>query len=210
MQYQCAQSRCIQKHPSIPPGKYALKVSDSGMGKIGQALERSVEFGGVFSLNPLSMEIDIPKLSRWGEKSTVNIPHGILEFHTHPSSCTPQECYMDMPSLTDMTIITTDFMQGNVWHVVFGQLGTYCVKVGEKMQKHILRMDAFKRKSFVRRVLSRFDSFQKKMGNQTKVTVAKRFLFQKKKEWLHLARELGFVVKYYKRGIAPILHLRLS
>ena len=209
MQYQCVRGLCKHNHPSILGGKYALKVSDAAMSKIRQALERSVEFGGVFRLNPTSMQLDIPKLSRWGEKSMVNIPHGVLEFHTHPSACTRQECYMDMPSLADMTIITPDFMQGNVWHVVFGQLGTYCIRVGENMQRNILSMDEKRQKSFIQRVLSRFDSFQKTMGKQAKVVVNKRFLLQKKKEWLKLARDLGFVVKYYKRGIPPVLHMRL-
>lgn len=178
--------------------------------KIKQALDRPIEFGGVFRLNTRSMEIDVPKLSRWGGKSKVNIPHGILEFHTHPSGCTRQQCYMDMPSLADMTIITNDFMQGNVWHVVFGQLGTYCVKVGDKMQKVILGMSASRRQSYVQKVLARFDEFQRIMGKQARVGVTKGFLAQKKQEWLRLARGLGFVVKYYKRGIAPVLHVTLS
>ena len=190
-----------------------MRVDEQSMSKINKALSSPKELGGVFE--PVFSTTHMGKgalvvkgLVRWGEKKdAVNIPHGIHEFHTHPNACTPTECYSDMPSATDMRIITADFTQGNVSHTVFSQLFTYVCSPGPSLKRDILNTpNGRQRQAKVDDIVRRFEAFEAMMRAEG---VTAKNMRSYSDRWMRLARRLGFSIQRLRRGERPVIRFRV-
>jgi hypothetical protein len=64
-----------------------------------------------------------------GQYSYVDIPRGVIDFHTHPSACkSDAECTVGLPSPPDLVNAIKGFLNGTLAHLLYAKEGTYVLQ----------------------------------------------------------------------------------
>eukprot|EP00741_Cyanophora_paradoxa_P001490 tig00000492_g1442.t1 len=80
----------------------------------------------------------VPQNVTKGSSSSVEVPHGPIEFHVHHGNCDQKErCWFQQPSSADMFNIGLDSVNGNYAHLVFAPEGTYVVSARNKLRQQL-------------------------------------------------------------------------
>lgn len=206
--YECTSGDCRHYCRGFHPGVYEVSVSKSSMKKILAALKRPRELGGTMDINLENGTLDTSPFVAWGGANSVELPHGIFEFHTHPNSCElGKACSMEMPSADDMSIVIHDRMNGNISHMVFTRGCTYALSVSDALHQRLKSLDTTRRGDLCKKILSQFQRFQKRFDIAYEQN--KSVVYRMRPGWLRLARKHGFVVKTYPVGVPPTFKIKI-
>ena len=95
--------------------------------RIRMSLSSGKEIGGIMRLDPTTNILrSEPFIS--GDRTSINIPLGKFEFHTHPNKClSKKKCALGVPSIEDLENIYDRGADGNCYHLVFAHEGLYVV-----------------------------------------------------------------------------------
>ena len=170
------------------------------------AIELDTERGGVFIADIDSGTLTCPDSVQKGETSEVTIDHGIVEWHTHPTTCDLwTRCGISAPSAKDMSSIVVDVMNGNRVHMVFARDSTYIVRVGPVLERLMLaaQNESDDALEYAGAAIDHvFDMNQKRLSlnlQDAKSNTAYTGGFLD--SWLHLSKLLGFEVNVIHGGL---------
>jgi hypothetical protein len=182
-----------------------LRVAPDVMQFAQQALQHKKEYGGKLSIDIQNGLLHLGGGS-WGKQDSVNIPHAIFEWHSHPNRCDEEsdDCSLDMPSDTDIELICNDGIRGNHTHMVFGVMGTYVVALTPALR---LKLYGLARKSKtavnkeIKAIGKAFRQIQDKFEDdlQNGRTTLQRF----RGRWLTFAAGQGLRAKFFPKGQVP-------
>ena len=117
----------------------------------------TVEYGGntVLTINNRVGVLTKGQMTK-GQFNNVNLPRGIVDWHTHPRTCrSPNNCTLGLPSPADMMNILIGSSKGNLAHMVYSTEGVYLIRVKEYVKLSITSNGDLSRVS--NRIRSTFD-----------------------------------------------------
>ena len=138
-----------------------------------------------------------------GEYNSVDLPRGVVDWHTHPRECKDDDtCAIGIPSPTDLANVVVGFVYGTVAHLVYSKEGTYCIQV---------KMDTLEKVADNKKILSEFQD----AIVQSFLSLHHNFLQranmnynQYRKQWLAKAKKWGFRITFFKGDTQPVVPLR--
>eukprot|EP00899_Mesostigma_viride_P011327 jgi/Mesvir1/20195/Mv13433-RA.1 len=169
------------------------------------------EMGGTFTVDTTQRVLNSAKVTRIGQANSVDIPHGVLEWHTHPSDCGMTECSLSSPSDTDVMVFLEDALTDNLGHMVFSLAGTFVVTFTPSLVQSL--RDSGSRRERCEQIQRRFRDLQREFSRRFQHASTEeeknRHESWHRESWLKLARESGFVVDFFPFGVAPRMDVRL-
>eukprot|EP00899_Mesostigma_viride_P001467 jgi/Mesvir1/11320/Mv02070-RA.1 len=152
------------------------------------------------------------KVVNVGGTNDVETPHGIIEWHTHPSKCTMGECSLACPSDIDILVFLEDALSDNVSHWVFSLLGTFVVCLSPALVVSMRKaQDSGGFKQECKRIQELFNKLQEQFASRY---VTSRDEAEKRKheewhkaQWIKLARDTGFAVTVFPWGAKPTIEV---
>eukprot|EP00899_Mesostigma_viride_P025128 jgi/Mesvir1/57/Mv18872-RA.1 len=170
------------------------------------------EMGGTFTVDTTQRVLNSAKVTRIGQANSVDIPHGVLEWHTHPSDCGMTECSLSSPSDTDVMVFLEDALTDNLGHMVFSLAGTFVVTFTPSLVQSL--RDSGSRRERCEQIQRRFRDLQREFSRRFQHASTEeeknRHESWHRESWLKLARESGFVVDFFPFGVAPRVRLLVA
>ena len=203
--HRCTDRLCVFSCDSIPPGDYTLQIAPEVQRFAAQALQKNKEYGGKLAID---VQAGLLRLGGggWGKLDSVNIPHAVYEFHTHPGRCDADDddCALDMPSEADMELVARDGIQGCFGHFVFAHHGAYLVTLEPDLRLALMAAKAGGKRMLnaaMRKIKKGFENVQDEFerGLQNKTTTLAAF----RQRWLQYAAEQGFRARFFPQGQVP-------
>lgn len=162
-----------------------LKIDENDAREIRNKIQCPFEIGGSLKLvNRRILTIDKLQKSKW--YSQVDIPAGLVQFHTHPAVCLDRDartCAMPTPSITDLLAFArAAWNSETAFHLIFTEDGIYHLFLTHRIR-------ALNRRDFERWfgwVKQRLEAYRHKR------LVTKSTYPRFRKEYLSLAKECGF------------------
>eukprot|EP00899_Mesostigma_viride_P007525 jgi/Mesvir1/16774/Mv15146-RA.1 len=159
-----------------------------------------------------TLVLDNSKVMNVGGTNDVETPHGIIEWHTHPSKCTMGECSLACPSDIDILVFLEDALSDNVSHWVFSLLGTFVVCLSPDLVVSMRQaQDKGLFQSECKRIQGLFNDLQEQFASRyvtSKHEGEKKAHEQwHKKQWIKLAHDTGFAVTVFPWGVKPTLEV---
>eukprot|EP00899_Mesostigma_viride_P012946 jgi/Mesvir1/21652/Mv04073-RA.1 len=189
-----------------------LHLKPSAFQNIVDSMNSGTERGGTFSIDTSNLTLDSNKHTNVGGTNDVETPHGIIEWHTHPSKCTMDECSLACPSDVDIRVFLEDALTDNLSHWVFSLLGTFVVCLSPSL---VLRMRRAQDKgafdSECQAIQDLFSALQDKFASRyitSKNEDEKRTHEEwHKTQWLKVAGDTGFAVTLFPWGVNPTVEV---
>lgn len=164
---------------------------------------QGAEVGGTMSFDCSSLTMrPVATSIAHGEATSVDVPHGIIEFHVHHGHCRRKSevCWFLVPSATDMVNIANDSTSGNWAHLIFSPEGTYVVRVGPELREKLRRGDA---KGLLERLRADLEGRVKRFLDPSDPNTYDQF----RDAWFVFVGQRGFDVDLFPRGVAPYVDL---
>jgi hypothetical protein len=146
------------------------------------------------------------------EYAQITIPRGVVEFHTHPATCSADACAVALPSAKDLINIMVGFRDGVQGHMVYSQDGVYLVRLGDalarlacaddpvgccRLQRHLCEIN-----ERMEGLHARFIKELEGASSEGRAYAAHRA------RWMEAARALGFDVDLLPLDREPQLEIR--
>lgn len=196
-----------------PEANMIVSVNPDTHKRITHLMQTSpVEYGGTLKFNAMTHTLDIDKESPQGIYDQVNIPAGLVQFHTHQQLCTATKCTIPLPSATDLKSFATAVAnKDTLVHLIYSEDGVYSILMQPRFL-HALQNE----KGFVNKFCS--------LSDTTFNAVTDHFLANRddyprfQKEWMQISNVAGFNIRLTALDTAPtfifdkslIAHLRGS
>lgn len=191
--------------PDIPRGHHRLRLSPTAAAFVDELLQRRNEVAGALAIDFQNGALHVVqnRLSK-GKRDNVGIPRGaVIAMHTHPGKCPPRgaDCALDVPSDADMALVMEDCMQGTDAHWIFAHTGTFTISLTPQLRHHLASVPFGKRKAAEKEIEKVFAAAHKTFERrlQSGGTDLDRF----RPEWCALARQQGFKVQFFPKGVPP-------
>ena len=197
--YQCdGEEPCTVSCKGLKPGVYSFVMDpDCHSSIMDDTMTLSTERGGVLRLNPQTLTMECSSKSK-GSMSQVDIDHGIIEYHTHPTSCEAwTHCGISAPSALDMQNILMDSDNGNKVHIVFSRDSTYVISVGATLVAIVLRAAKLGKRAetnLQEAIHTIFDKKQRDLGVKLKADRDTGEYHRFIRDWSRTAKDIGFNV----------------
>eukprot|EP00899_Mesostigma_viride_P007349 jgi/Mesvir1/16615/Mv10149-RA.1 len=177
-------------------------------------MHNGTERGGTFDIDMSTLVLENSKVVNAGGTNDVETPHGIIEWHTHPSKCTMGECSLACPSDIDILVFLEDALSDNVSHWVFSLLGTFVVCLSPRLVAQMQRAkDNGTLESECKRIQGLFsglqDQFASRYVTSRDETEKKSHEQWHKAQWIKLARDTGFAVTVFPWGAKPTIEVNV-
>lgn len=160
--------------------------------------EHPFEVGGTLKFNDDDTQFIMDHKTS-GEFSHVQIPKGLVQFHTHTSQCRDAICTMGFPSVQDLVEFTRAFMRGDALiHCLYSADGTYCISITPEMKRYLSKkstLDVWKART-VHNLTSFYATLQTSQMNHD---IYNDF----RDNWVALAQSQGISIHRYDRGEIP-------
>lgn len=169
---------------------------------IEQLTNRPYEVGGTFKLSKDHTTFLLDTATT-GQFARVQIPKGIVQFHTHTSTCRDKLCTLGIPSVQDLVEFTRAFMRGDALiHCLYSIDGCYCISVTPDMQRHLAPLR--ERKAWKERTQKNMTSFYATLD-------ARNGSYNEFRDnWVALAHVHGIALRRYDRGHVPRFCLQFT
>lgn len=137
---------------------------------------------------------------RYGKYDSVQVPRGVVDFHTHPVVCKNQnKCALEVPSAFDIAFLFENQAQGrNQYHFLFTRMGTYRIRLKRRAReayRQSAAADASFPAQFRAMILKLFGDMHEKFNE---AYPAPGFTLHKfRARWLRRMREFGIQVKLF-------------
>src|SRR3954464_5109941 len=82
--------------------------------------QQMVEYGGDAALDYNSFIISEKEVTS-GKYDRVKIPHGIIDWHSHPAKCEKHSCTIGLPSPADLGNIYDSTLRDAEYHLVYSK-----------------------------------------------------------------------------------------
>lgn len=187
------------------------------------------EIGGPFTFVPngqggFTLHSQSANQARDSGFAVINIPRGVVEFHTHPSRCQASpdkpgdvQCTVALPSAADMVNVAVGFRDGVRAHLLYTSEGVYVIQVTDALAAAV-SVDADDASAMCRlqkllcdmytRLEDDHRAYAKKVElTQNDKSIQAMFRLHQT-EWLRLARQLGFDVELLAPTELPRLKLQ--
>jgi hypothetical protein len=175
--------------------------------EVGGALTFQPQPGGGFRLVNLNRLTE----SGEGEFAVVHIQRGVVEFHTHPSTCNVSKngqelCTVPLPSAADMVNVLMGYVDGVRVHLLYCDDGVYVIQLGPSL---VAAAQSHTRWAEEPQLMCRFQALacqvhaqltqcHKRYAKQTSGHMSnkqERALYaDHQQNWMRCARDLGFLV----------------
>lgn len=177
--------------------------------QIFRLLNAPKENGGTFNFDENSNTMVRDDDHNNGKKASVDVPLGLLEYHTHPGMCPhKRDCALGPPSQQDMINILDRHFEGNRSHVVFSWEGPYVVTVrGPKTGFDEKRVPGTGREFRGRRETEIYQrgsaTIERLSSLQSEFTVSGMDYAKFQSTWLQIANDpgSGFHVEHFPMGV---------
>jgi len=136
-----------------------------------------------------------------GSFSSVDLPRGLIDWHTHPMTCKSQfNCTMGLPSPEDMMHIILGSAVGNLAHLVYSSDGVYIIKVKDELRRV---MNKSKSERIAAVVKQQFERLFTEISNLIDIYpygITRRIYNVWQDEWFEIANS-HFEVLYYDNHV---------
>jgi len=155
-----------------------------------------VEHGGTLKMNN-NHTLFIHDFVTSGNYTSVPIPPGIVQFHSHPSKCNDNICAMSVPSVSDLIGFAKATLNDETkLHMIYTKDGTYVMMLSQHFKK-VLQSD----KNFARLWLNKVEYDLKFFRN--KVRINKTNYIQFKEDWKNFILKHGIKLLFLPIGTVP-------
>ena len=201
--YSCAPRCKIACTPTSLKGPWVLDKAAFAL--IKEAVDNTKhEVAGVLHLGPgHTLQFRGPFVE--GERDAVDVPHGMVEFHTHPSKCSDssKDCGIDVPSPEDIGLLLYDLFNGTLVHMVFASTGTYVMQAQPALVKRIKEGGD----AYVRALVGDFERLFEEEPPRWANLGNDAFLIKFRKAWMALARRYKLKCVFTKPSTPPRVRL---
>lgn len=160
--------------------------------------DKAFEMGGTMKFNADCTSFVLDSI-RSGQFAHVKIPRGIVQFHTHTSSCQGDICTLSIPSVRDLVEFTRAFMRGDTLiHCLYSADGCYCISITPEMAVFLSQQKS--RKEWSKRTITNMTSFYAATDIGS-LSASKYNEFRD--NWITLAQVQGISIRRYNRGEIP-------
>lgn len=156
------------------------------------------EIGGTLRFNDDGTTFIFDRVQT-GQFARVEIPKGVVQFHTHTSTCRGATCTLGIPSVQDLVEFTRAFMRDDALiHCLYSEDGCYCISVIPQMARYLSKPESCTdwRDRTTKNMMSLYATL-----NPAHMSRATYHEFRD--NWVTLAREHGLSVHRYDRGVVP-------
>jgi hypothetical protein len=187
------------------------------------------EIGGPFTFVPngqggFVLRSQMANHQRPAGYAEINIPRGVVEFHTHPSRCQASpdksgdvQCAVPLPSAADMVNVAVGYRDGVRAHLLYSSEGVYVIQVSEALASAV-SVDIEDAGAMCRLQRLLCEMYSAMEANHTAYANKVELLANEKmvgaafkihqQEWIRLAQQLGFDVQVLDADELPRLQLR--
>ena len=163
--------------------------------------DEMVEYGGIMDLTG-EREVGYKGQPRKGVYNNVDVPKGLVQFHTHPAGCQKVVCTMGVPSIEDLLGFANAVIRGDTLiHVLYSREGTYVIM----LQPEVRRILSANNSAILQPWL---DIVEESLAKY-KVThpVTYHTYDDWREGWIHKAMDEGFDIQHWAIGVPPTLHI---
>lgn len=165
-------------------------------------LNEPVEYGGTLKYNKETLSFDLASWRRGMFYDEVDIPVGIVQWHTHPRNCSPSRCTLGIPSGPDLAGFARAATSGKcLAHLIYSKDGIYAILMDPRYL-HAMKRDANFAHQFGSLSQKNFNSINEHFANRKDLNYA-RF----KTQWLETANRSGFKIRLFPLTEPPCFRL---
>jgi len=178
-----------------------VKVKPEHHKTLSNLVNHIYEIGGAFKLNSFNGELSFDKIYTIRKYDEVDIPIGIVQFHTHPSPCVDFRCALPIPSVADVIGFTRSCLRREtIAHIVYTIRGAYLILLTEKI-RDLCRKNRSHKEIFLRNTEDHLSD----IVQQYKENLGPFDSFQNR--WLNVVHHLGFDVRVFELNTVPYFRL---
>lgn len=189
----------------------------------------SREIGGPFTFVPngqggFTLRSQSANQKRESGYAVINIPRGVVEFHTHPSRCQASpdksgdlQCAVALPSAADMVNVAVGYRDGVRAHLLYTSEGVYVIRIGDALAVAV-SVDAEDATAMCRlqrmlcEMFTQFEDNHRTFAEKVELTRSEKsataMFHVHQNEWMQLAGQLGFEVELLGADELPRLNLQ--
>jgi len=160
-----------------------------------------VEYGGTLKLNETTKMLDIDNWHKGRAYDKIEIPAGLVQFHTHPKTCSPTKCTLGIPSASDLKgFANAAANKDALAHLVYSIDGVYSVMMHPRYLKAI---------QYDKKFADHFcDLSSLNFGALTNSFLRERAAYpQFQEKWIQTANQAGFKVRLTPLTVTPAFFL---
>lgn len=182
--------------------KGIFKVDEEFHSRNRKCINDMVEHGGNCVLD-FSNKLVLPAEAKTGGYNFVNMPRGIIDWHSHPRRCKSNSmCAIGLPSPMDMVNIVLGAMHGTKAHLVYSHEGTYLVQVREEILKQLRESPCYF-KMYEEKIKAVLEALHQEFLD-AHLRQYRKYI----QEWLVTAEKLGFTVHLFPKDTCPEIPLQ--
>jgi hypothetical protein len=186
------------------------------------------EIGGPFTFVPndqggFTLHSQSANQNRESGFAVINIPRGVVEFHTHPSRCQASpdksgdvQCTVALPSAADMVNVAVGFRDGVRAHLLYTSEGVYVIQVSDALAAVVsVNADDSIAMCRLQKLLcdmyTQLEDNHRAYARKVELTQGEKAIHAMfhvhQAEWMRLAHQLGFRVQLVAPDELPRLNL---
>lgn len=185
--YVCRRPRSCEIRCDDPRIKGDWTVAPETYGAIMRDVTKTKnERAGTLTLGPgRTLVLAAPMVE--GDRDSVDVPKGMLEFHTHPSTCRDDDpdCGIDVPSPEDIGLLLHGLLNGSLAHLVFASTGSYVMQATPSLAHKIHALGDGYIGSLIADFERLFDEEPQRLGKLGNRAFLDRF----REAWMRLAKK---------------------
>lgn len=186
------------------------------------------EIGGAFTFEPMptgGFQLTHRVTNRGGKEfAAVHIQRGVVEFHTHPSTCQlakngQETCTVPLPSAADMVNVLMGYIDGVRAHLLYCDDGVYVIRLGQSLA---VAAGSHPRWAAEPQLMCRFQRmacdihssltacharYAKVASKHMSEARDRAVYFEHQQNWMQCARDLGFDVQLVPADELPTIRI---